>query len=168
MLIEGSVWRFGDDVNTDVIVPGKYLKLSASEAAAHIMEGLDPAFASKVGSGDIIVAGKNFGCGSSRETAPHALKLAGISAVVAESFARIYFRNSFNLGLPAIECSAAGDISAGTTIAIDLETGVIHAADTGRRYPVKPFPAHLRAMLELGGLVPYLEHRLGVSQAHQG
>lgn len=162
MKLEGRVWRFGDDIDTDVIIPGKYLKLPTEEAASHVMEGIDPEFAEKVQPGDVLVAGKNFGCGSSRETAPHALKLSGIGAVVAESFARIFFRNAFNLGLPVVECDQVGQIAAGTVITVDLEAGHIHDHSTGRSFQIKSLPPHLREMLALGGLVPYLERRLGV------
>lgn len=163
MRFRGRVWRFGDNVDTDVIVPGKYLKLSAEEAAVHVMEGIDPEFARKVEPGDIVVAGRNFGCGSSREVAPHALKLAGVSVVVAASFARIFYRNAFNLGLPVVECEAASSIDEGHILDVNLKAGSLTNLTTGEQFAIKPFPPHLLEMLEAGGLVPYLERRLSSS-----
>ncbi len=155
--ISGRVWRFGDNIDTDVIIPGKYLRTTdMSVFAAHAMEGIDPEFPKKVKKGDIIVAGRNFGCGSSREQAPLALKHAGISCVVAESFARIFFRNAINVGLPIIEAKI--DCKEGDMIEIDLEKGVVKHQD--RTYPATRLPAFLREILANGGLV---EHRKKVS-----
>ncbi|MEW6663162.1 MAG: 3-isopropylmalate dehydratase small subunit [Bacillota bacterium] len=130
MLVQGRVWKFGDDINTDLIVPGKYLFLTElKEVAKHAMEGIDPSFATKVSTGDLIVAGSNFGCGSSRELAPAVLKELGIGAVIAVSFARIFFRNAINIGLPVIECPQASMISDGEYVKVDLALGLITAKD---------------------------------------
>ncbi len=155
--ISGRVWKFGDNIDTDVIIPGKYLRTTdMSVFAAHAMEGIDPDFSKKVEKGDIIVAGRNFGCGSSREQAPLALKHAGISCVVAESFARIFFRNAINVGLPIIEAKI--DCQEGDIIEIDLEKGVVKYE--GKTYPATWLPDFLREILADGGLV---EHRKKVS-----
>lgn len=153
----GRAWCFGDHIDTDVIYPGQYLKFPVEEAAKHVMEGVDPAFPSKIRRGDIIVAGKNFGCGSSRESAPAALKYAGIGAVVAEFFARIFYRNSINLGLPVIECPQAKQIQEGDLLEIDLVKGTIRNLTKNEIYSVTPFPDHVLAILQAGGLVPMLE-----------
>jgi len=152
-IISGKVWKFGDNIDTDVIIPGKYLRTTdMSVFASHVMEGIDPLFSKKVKKGDIIVAGKNFGCGSSREQAPLALKHAGIACIVAESFARIFFRNAINVGLPIIE--ARIDCKEGDIIEIDLEKGIV--TNKERTYPAIKLPDFLREILADGGLV---EHR---------
>lgn len=151
--ISGRVWKFGDNVDTDVIIPGKYLRTTdMSIFASHVMEGIDPQFSKKVQKGDIIVAGKNFGCGSSREQAPLALKHAGVACIVAESFARIFFRNAINVGLPIIEAKV--DCEEGDIIGIDLGKGFIKNKD--RSYQGTRLPDFLREILVDGGLV---EHR---------
>ncbi len=151
--ISGKVWKFGDNVDTDVIIPGKYLRTTdMSIFASHVMEGIDPQFSKKVQKGDIIVAGKNFGCGSSREQAPLALKHAGVACIVAESFARIFFRNAINVGLPIIEAKV--DCEEGDIIEIDLGKGLIKNKD--RSYQGTRLPDFLREILVDGGLV---EHR---------
>ncbi len=162
MEIRGKVWKFGDDVDTDVIIPARYLNMSDPEdLAKHCMEDLDPEFASKVSPGDIIVAGKNFGCGSSREHAPIAIKGAGVSAVVAKSFARIFFRNSFNMGLPIVEAPEAVDrIDEGDELAIDVSKGEIRNLTKGETYSVKPIPQFMRDLIEAGGLMPYVLKRV--------
>ncbi len=155
--ISGRVWKFGDNIDTDVIIPGKYLRTTDMAVfASHVLEGIDPEFPKKVKKGDIIVAGRNFGCGSSREQAPLALKHAGISCVVAESFARIFFRNAINVGLPIIEAKI--DCKEGDIIEIDLEKGVVKRE--GKNYPATRLPDFLREILADGGLV---EHRKKVS-----
>ena len=163
--IRGRVWRFGDDVNTDVIMPGKYLAMrNPAEIAPYIMEGIDPGFAKKARPGDLIVAGKNFGCGSSRETAPAGLKAFGIGCVIAPTFARIFLRNAINIGLPVFECpEAAAVVREGATVRVDLEAGVIHDEDAGTVYRAAPLPPFLREMIALGGLIPYTRRRLGLS-----
>lgn len=161
-MIEGKVWKFGDDVDTDVIIPARYLNTSdPEELAKHCMEDIDPNFSRKVSPGDIVVAGKNFGCGSSREHAPIAIKGAGIAAVVASSFARIFYRNSFNMGLPIFEAPGAVDrISAGDILVIDLERGVINNRTTGERYSTKPIPGFMRELIEAGGLMQYMRKKM--------
>jgi len=158
--IRGKAWKFGDDINTDVIIPGKYKfkTLNMKELATHAMEGVDPNFSRKVNPGDLIVAGKNFGCGSSREHAPRVLKELGISAVVAESFARIFFRNAINVGLPVVECKeAVKEISEGDVIEVSLEEGILKNLTKGRSYRFKPIPSPLLNILKAGGLVEYLK-----------
>lgn len=161
-MIRGRAWTFGDDVNTDVIMPGKYLAMrDPAEIAPYIMEGIDPEFAKKARPGDIIVAGKNFGCGSSRETAPAGLKAFGIGAVIAPTFARIFLRNAVNIGLPVLECPAAADIREGDLVSVDVATGRITDETTGRSYQAAPFPPFLRELIAGGGLVAYVRRRLG-------
>jgi 3-isopropylmalate/(R)-2-methylmalate dehydratase small subunit len=161
-MIEGRVWTFGDDVNTDVIMPGKYLNVrNPAELAPYIMEGLDPDFARKAKPGDVLVAGKNFGCGSSRETAPAGLHAFGIGAVIAVSFARIFLRNAINIGLPVLECAAAARALAdGDRVTVDVTTGAILDTATGRRWHAAPFSETLQALIREGGLVPYVRRRL--------
>ena len=162
MAIKGRVWKFGDDINTDEIIPARYLVTTdPKELAKHVMEDADPEFPNKVKSGDIIVAGKNFGCGSSREHAPLALKGAEIGAIIAESFARIFYRNAINLGLPIIESpEAAKEIEEGDEVEIDLEKGVIRDLTKGKEYTFKPLPESLQKVFEAGGLMEYAQGRL--------
>ncbi|MEM2321006.1 MAG: 3-isopropylmalate dehydratase small subunit [Candidatus Bathyarchaeia archaeon] len=159
MVIKGRVWKFGDNINTDLIIAGKY-KLSItdiSELSKHAMEALIPGFAEKVSRGDIIVAGKNFGCGSSREQAPLVLKHIGIGAVIAESFARIFYRNAINIGLPVLECKEVHKISSGDILEVDLAGGSIKNITKGEVYKVKPIPSSLLEILAEGGLVSYVK-----------
>jgi 3-isopropylmalate dehydratase small subunit len=160
-MIKGRAWVFGDHINTDLIIPGRYLDdYSAKNLAAHVMEDADPEFPRKVAKGDIVVAGRNFGCGSSREQAPSALKHAGVSAVVAGSFARIFYRNSINIGMPVIVCPAAATrLLSGDQIEIDLHGGSITLQD-GERLTFSPLPDFLIRILDEGGLVPYTRRRL--------
>ena len=153
--------RYGNDVDTDVIIPARYLNTSApEELAAHCMEDIDPMFAGRVRHGDIIVAGRNFGCGSSREHAPLAIKASGISCVVAESFARIFYRNALNIGLPILACPAAANaISAGDEVSVNLETGEITDITTGRTFHAEPFPPFMMKLIAAGGLAAYLKAR---------
>ena len=161
-MASGRVWKYGDHVNTDLIIPGRYLDdYNAASLAANAMEDIDPSFASSVREGDIIVAGRNFGCGSSREQAPLALKAAGIGAVVARSFARIFYRNCINVGLPVIMCDAAGMFNTGDRAEIDLAAGTMRNLDTGGCVRFDPLPDFLLEVLEEGGLVPYMKGRLG-------
>jgi 3-isopropylmalate/(R)-2-methylmalate dehydratase small subunit len=158
MPISGTAWTYGDDVNTDVIFPGKYTYTLSDpvEIAAHALEDLDPAFAANVKPGDIVVGGRNWGCGSSREQAVTCLKWAGVGAVIAASFARIFYRNAINNGLPAIVCRAAVEnIIAGETVTVDLAAGTIRC-EAGS-FPFEPFPPSVRAILDAGGLIPYLQ-----------
>ncbi|HEV3010646.1 MAG TPA: 3-isopropylmalate dehydratase [Burkholderiales bacterium] len=148
----------GDDVDTDVIVPGRYMKLGIEEIATHCLEAVLPGFASSVQKGDVVVAGRNFGCGSSREQAPAALKQLGVAALVAQSFAGLFYRNSLNLGLPALICRDAKRIRDGEQLKVDYEQGEIV---TGREtFAFEPIPAHLMEMVRDGGLLPHLEKRL--------
>lgn len=155
-MIEGSVWKFGDNVDTDVIVPGKYLVHDLPEIAKHIMEGIRPGFANECGPGDIIVGGTNFGTGSSREMAPRGIQAAGITAVVARSFARIFFRNCINVGLAPVECAQAHVIEEGQTVSIDLAGGRVVVLDTGQELDAVALPDEIGAILRVGGMENYL------------
>ncbi len=162
MAIKGRAWKFGDDINTDEIIPARYLvTTNPKELAKHVMEDADPDFPNKVKPGDIIVAGKNFGCGSSREHAPLALKGAEIGAIIAESFARIFYRNAINLGLPIIESpEAAREIEEGDEVEVDLEKGIIRDITKGKEYTFKPLPESLQKVFEAGGLMEYAQGKL--------
>ena len=154
MVLNGKVFLFGDDVNTDVIIPARFLNTSdPSVLASHCMEDIDPDFCRNVKKGDIIVAGHNFGCGSSREHAPIAIQAAGVSCVIAESFARIFYRNSINIGLPILECErACQSVKAGDELSVDLEKGIITDITTGEKFEAEPFPAFIRDIIDRGGL----------------
>ncbi|MDD3997466.1 MAG: 3-isopropylmalate dehydratase small subunit [Sphaerochaetaceae bacterium] len=158
MNARGKAFRYGDNVDTDVIIPARYLNTSvAAELAAHCMEDIDPQFIKQVKPGDLIVADKNFGCGSSREHAPLAIKTAGVSCVIAASFARIFYRNSINIGLPILECpEAAKGISSQDMVEVDFSTGVISNITTGKQWQAEPFPAFIQKMISSNGLVDYL------------
>jgi 3-isopropylmalate/(R)-2-methylmalate dehydratase small subunit len=164
MILEGKVWKYGDNVDTDVIIPARYLVTTDPKVlAAHCMEDLDENFAKNVQPGDIIVGGANFGCGSSREHAPISIKGAGVSCIIAESFARIFFRNAINIGLPILESAeAARDAQPGDTLSVNLSAGTIANARTGKTYQAKPFPPFVLQIIEAGGLVPYTRHILGI------
>ena len=164
-MIRGRAWKFGDDVNTDVIMPGKYLAMRDPERIApYIMEGIDPDFGKKARPGDIIVAGKNFGCGSSRETAPGGLKAFGIGAIIAPTFARIFLRNAVNIGLPVLECpAAASDIKEGDLVVVDVTTGRIINEASGKTYEATPFPPFMQELIAGGGLINYAKKRLGLA-----
>ena len=152
---KGAVHKYGDDVNTDVVIPARYLNTSShSELAAHCMEDIDEDFVKKVKQGDIVVAKKNFGCGSSREHAPIALKASGVSCVIASTFARIFYRNSINIGLPILECpEAAEEIRSGDIVAVDFDTGLITDESTGKTYQAHPFPPFIKNIIACGGLL---------------
>ena len=164
-MIQGKCWKFGDDVNTDEIIPARYLNTSdAQELAAHCMEDADPGFVRKKAPGDLIVAGRNFGCGSSREHAPLCIKAAGLSCVIAQSFARIFFRNSINIGLPIFECSeAAASAQEGDEIVVDMEGGTIQNMSRGERFAVAPFPQALLDIIQAGGLMSFVRQQVGKS-----
>ena len=162
-MIEGRVWRYGDDVNTDVIFPGKYTyqPLTPEEMATHALEDLDASFAKEVKQGDVIVAGANFGCGSSREHAPISIKGAGVSCVIAASYARIFYRNAINIGLPILESAeAARDIEAGEEIEVRIEDGLIRNLSTGKEYRTAAYPRFMLAVINAGGLVGYTVRRI--------
>ncbi|MGC8485796.1 MAG: 3-isopropylmalate dehydratase small subunit [Candidatus Baltobacteraceae bacterium] len=160
--LRGRAHTYGKNVDTDVIIPGKYCNIvEQAELGKHAMEGIDPEFSSRVRSGDIIVADSNFGCGSSREVAPIAIKGAGVSAVIAKSFARIFYRNAINIGLPILESPEAVDaIAAGDEIEIDPAAGAIRNLTKGTHYKAAEFPPFMRSLIEAGGLIPYVERRL--------
>ena len=160
MELEGKVFKYGDNVDTDVIIPARYLNTSeAKELAAHCMEDIDPAFAGKVKPGDIIVAGRNFGCGSSREHAPLAIKASGVACVIATTFARIFYRNALNIGLPILECpDAAEAIAAGDEVGIDLSSGTVTDETTGRTFQAEPFPSFMQELISAGGLAAYMRN----------
>jgi 3-isopropylmalate/(R)-2-methylmalate dehydratase small subunit len=161
----GKAWRYGDSVDTDVIIPARYLTTSDPvELAPHALEDLDPDFASSVGAGDVVVAGENFGCGSSREHAPLALKGAGVSAVVASSFARIFFRNAINTGLPIVTCPAAvAATDSGDEITVDVAAGVVRNETNGREFAADPLPEFVMEIVRAGGLVPWVRARKGAA-----
>ena len=160
-----KAYKYGDNVDTDVIIPARYLNTSApEELAAHCMEDIDPSFAGDVRRGDILVAGRNFGCGSSREHAPLAIKASGIACVIAESFARIFYRNALNIGLPILECpAAAGAISSGDEVSVDLEAGKIVDLTTGTSFTAEPFPPFMMELIAAGGLAEYLKGKTNES-----
>jgi 3-isopropylmalate/(R)-2-methylmalate dehydratase small subunit len=162
-MMEGKCWKFGDNVNTDEIIPARYLNMTdEKELAAHCMEGLDPAFPGKVQAGDIIVAGKNFGCGSSREHAPLAIRGCGIQGVVAESFARIFFRNAINTGLEITECpDAAREAESGDALEVEFAHGRVVNYTKGRTYTFTPFSPALQGIIEAGGLIPFAKKLTG-------
>jgi 3-isopropylmalate/(R)-2-methylmalate dehydratase small subunit len=156
-VIRGRALKYGDNINTDVIAPPQYMELSIAEAAPYAMSALDPGFAAKVRPGDILVAGLNFGSGSSRETAPLTLRHLGIGAIVATFFARIFYRNAINLGLPVIECGDSARIQDQDVIEIDLEAGLIRNLTRAETYSCSRLPQHIQALIKAGGLVPYLK-----------
>ena len=159
---KGTAFKFGDDVNTDVILPGKYLNLQdPQQLAQHCMESEDPEFVHKAKPGDIMVAGKNFGCGSSREHAPISIKALGISCVIASTFARIFFRSAINIGLPFVECDeAARSINQGDEVSVDFDTGLITDHTTGQQWQADPFPPFLQKLIAAGGLVEYSKDKI--------
>ena len=164
-MIHGKCWKFGNDVNTDEIIPARYLTTTdPAELAAHCMEDSDPEFVHRKADGDLMVAGKNFGCGSSREHAPVSIKAAGLSCVIAESFARIFFRNCINIGLPIFECpDAARDAHEGDEFDVDMATGTVHNVTQGKRYTVPRYPQALLDIVNAGGLM-----RFAKTQVMQG
>jgi 3-isopropylmalate/(R)-2-methylmalate dehydratase small subunit len=163
MTVTGNVFKYGDNVDTDVIIPARYLNTAdKKELAAHCMEDIDRDFTAKVKAGDIIVAGENFGCGSSREHAPIAIKESGISCVIAKSFARIFYRNAVNIGLAIMECDTAVDgINAGDSVSVDFDAGVITNNTSAVFYKAKPFPTFIQGIITSGGLMPYLKKAEG-------
>jgi 3-isopropylmalate dehydratase small subunit len=161
MKTTGKVWKFGDDIDTDLIIPGRYLNTSdPEELAQHCMEDADPTFAGKVSPSDIIVAGKYFGCGSSREHAPIAIKAAGVSCVIAKSFARIFYRNSFNMGLPILECEDTDSFHNGDILSVDFDSGEIVHLETKKTYQSRPIPPFMQELLQSGGLMKHIEKKV--------
>lgn len=160
MILQGRAFKYGDDINTDLIIPARYLNTSEpSELAKHCMEDEDPDFPKKVQKGDFIVAGKNFGCGSSREHAPIAIKAVGVSAVIAKSFARIFYRNAFNMGLLILECQEADDINTGDELLVDTDKGEIINKTKNKVYKIMPVPGFMIELLKAGGLIEYMKNR---------
>ena len=159
MKTQGHIFKYGDNVDTDVIIPARYLNTSdAKELAKHCMEDIDGDYVSKVQPGDIMVAGWNFGCGSSREHAPLVIKTCGTGCVIAKSFARIFYRNAINIGMPILECQqAAEEIQAGEEVAIDFDTGIITNITTGKTYQAEPFPEFIQNIIQKGGLLASLK-----------
>ena len=159
--LRGKAWTFGRDIDTDLIIAARYLNMAtAEELAPYVMEDADPTFAGRVKPGDMIVAKENFGCGSSREHAPMALKGAGVSLVIAKSFARIFYRNAFNMGLPILVAPEAVDgIKEGDELAVDLTTGEIEDVTSGKKYQAQPLPEFMQELVAAGGLLPYLKKR---------
>ncbi len=162
MNVKGKVIKYGNNVDTDVIIPARYLNTSdPAELASHCMEDLDDTFPQRVQKGDVMVAGKNFGCGSSREHAPISIKASGISCVIAETFARIFYRNSINIGLPIIECpEAAQDIKDNDQVEIDFDKGLIKNLTTGKTYQGQPFPEFMQEIISSDGLIQYIKNSL--------
>jgi len=162
MIIKGKVWKFKDNVDTDVIIPARYLNTSdPKELALHCMEDCDSEFVKKINQGDIIVAGRNFGCGSSREHAPIALKAAGVSCIIAQSFARIFFRNAINIGLPIFESEEIADqCSEGDFLKVDTAKGMIKNINKDRAYKLNPLPAFIQNIISLGGLREYVKEEV--------
>jgi len=161
-MLKGRVHKYGANVDTDAIIPARYLNISnPAELAKHCMEGIDPEFVSKIKPGDIIMATTNFGCGSSREHAPLAIKAAGISCIIAKSFARIFFRNAINIGLPLLECDeAVNKTEAGDTLEVELASGRIKNPTRGMEFRAKPYPEFMAELISAGGLVKYIKKRL--------
>lgn len=162
MKFKGKVHKYGDNIDTDAIIPARYLNISNSEELArHCLEGLDGEFVKKMRPGDMIVAGANFGCGSSREHAPMAIKAAGVSCVIAESFARIFFRNALNIGLPVLECpQAVKETESGDLLEVELSTGEVHNLTRHKAFQAKPYPEFMQELISAGGLVEYTKKRI--------
>lgn len=166
-MVTGNVYKYGDNVDTDVIIPARYLNnTNPAELAKHCMEDIDSEFAGKVQKGDIVVGGANFGCGSSREHAPIAIRAAGASCVIAKSFARIFYRNSINIGFPILECPEAVDaIENGDSVSVDFDTGLIVDNNNGKKFQAVAFPAFINKIIDNGGLLPYLKARQDAEEA---
>lgn len=159
-LQNGKVHKFGDNINTDIIAPPQYMELSVADAAKYAMTAIDPEFSSKIKPGDILVAGKNFGSGSSRETAPLTLKYLEVGAIVAKFFARIFYRNAINIGLPVVECSEVDRIENGDILEINLQEGMLFNKTKGESYSCSMLPKHIMELINCGGLVPHLSQQI--------
>lgn len=165
--MEGKVWNFGKDIDTDLIIAARYLSTSnPQELAKHVMEDADPTFVSKMTPGDIIVAGENFGCGSSREHAPIALKAAGVAAIIAPTFARIFYRNAFNMGLPIFELPQSTEIKEGERVSIDMDAGTITNLTTQKVYNFTPIPPFMQELISAGGLMNYAKAEIDAQETH--
>ena len=163
--MQGKVWKFGDNIDTDLIIAARYLNTSdAKELASHVMEDADPEFVSKMSAGDIIVAGDNFGCGSSREHAPIALKEAGVSAIIAPTFARIFYRNAFNMGLPIFELAESAEINEGDTVRVDMDAGEVINVSQEKTYKFTPIPAFMQELVDTGGLIEFAKKEIRESK----
>lgn len=163
MKAEGTVFVYGDNIDTDVIIPARYLNTAGhDELAAHCMEDIDKTFVSRVRPGDIMVGGKNFGCGSSREHAPIAIQASGISCVIAQSFARIFYRNAINIGLPILECPAISEVQDGDRLRVDFDSGTITNLTRGTAYQSVPFPPFMQELIASGGLIGYIRKIKGL------
>jgi len=159
--LQGKVWKFGDNIDTDLIIAARYLNTSEpSELAKYVMEDADPEFVTKMSEGDIIVAGENFGCGSSREHAPIALKAAGVSAVIAPTFARIFYRNAFNMGLPIFELEESAEINEGDTVKVDMEKGEVINITQAKTYKFTPIPDFMQELVDAGGLIAFAKKEI--------
>jgi len=163
--LQGKVWKFGNNIDTDLIIAARYLNTSEpSKLAKYVMEDADPEFVTKMSRGDIIVAGENFGCGSSREHAPIALKAAGVSAIIAPTFARIFYRNAFNMGLPIFELEESAEINEGDTVKIDMEKGEIINISQAKSYKFTPIPDFMQALVDAGGLISFAKKEIEESK----
>ena len=161
MTLQGKVWKFGAHIDTDLIIAARYLNTSEpSELAKHVMEDADPAFVSKMSEGDIIVAGENFGCGSSREHAPIALKAAGVAAIIAPTFARIFYRNAFNMGLPIFELEESAEIEEGDTVKVDMAKGEVINITQAKTYKFSPIPEFMQELVDAGGLIAFAKKEI--------
>jgi len=161
MTLQGKVWKFGAHIDTDLIIAARYLNTSEpSQLAKHVMEDADPTFVSKMNEGDIIVAGENFGCGSSREHAPIALKAAGVAAIIAPTFARIFYRNAFNMGLPIFELEESAEINEGDTVKIDMVKGEVINISQAKIYKFSPIPAFMQELVDAGGLIEFAKKEI--------
>lgn len=159
--INGKVWTFGKDIDTDLIIAARYLNTSVpEELAKHVMEDADPEFVNNMSAGDVIVAGENFGCGSSREHAPIALKAAGVAAVIAPTFARIFYRNAFNMGLPIFELPESAEISEGDNVTVDMDAGTITNNTTDKTYNFTPIPPFMQELIDAGGLMNFAKNEI--------
>jgi 3-isopropylmalate/(R)-2-methylmalate dehydratase small subunit len=164
--IDGKVWKFGQDIDTDLIIAARYLNTSVpQELAKHVMEDADPEFVTKMSIGDVIVAGENFGCGSSREHAPIALKAAGVAAIIAPTFARIFYRNAFNMGLPIFELKESAEISEGDEISVDMNNGTITDKTTGKTYNFIPIPEFMQELIDAGGLMNFAQNEIKAQES---
>jgi len=169
MTLQGKVWKFGAHVDTDLIIAARYLNTSEpSELAKHVMEDADPEFVSKMKEGDIIVAGENFGCGSSREHAPIALKAAGVAAIIASTFARIFYRNAFNMGLPIFELEESAEIEEGDTVKVDMDKGEVINISQAKTYKFAPIPEFMQELVDAGGLIEFAKKEIREKEVAEG